>query len=104
MQDPKMILADEPVASLDPVLAHSILDHLEMLNKEEGISILCSLHYLDLVQQYASRVIGLRAGEIAYRGTQEEIRAMTDDEFKEIYGQEAVRVGAGLEVSLGGAA
>jgi phosphonate transport system ATP-binding protein len=104
MQDPKIILADEPVASLDPVLAHSILGHLEMLNQEEGISILCSLHYLDLVQQYASRVIGLRAGEIVYRGTRQEIRAMTDEEFKEIYGQEAVRVGAGLGRPLGGEA
>jgi phosphonate transport system ATP-binding protein len=104
MQDPEIILADEPVASLDPVLAHSILDHLEMLNKEEGISILCSLHYLDLVQQYASRVIGLRAGEIVYHGTRQEIQAMTDEEFKDIYGQEAVRVGAGLEGSLGGVA
>jgi phosphonate transport system ATP-binding protein len=104
MQDPKIILADEPVASLDPVLAHSILEHLEMLNREEGISILCSLHYLDLVQQYATRVLGLRAGEIVYRGTREEIRAMTDDEFKEIYGKEAVRVGAGLGTSVGGGA
>jgi len=103
MQDPKIILADEPVASLDPVLAHSILEHLEMLNREEGISILCSLHYLDLVQQYASRVIGLRAGEIVYRGTREQIRAMTDEEFKEIYGKEAVRVGAGLGSWAGGA-
>ena len=62
MQEPRMILADEPVASLDPVLAHSILGHLEELNREDGITILCSLHYLDLVQRYASRVIGLRAG------------------------------------------
>ncbi len=96
MQQPKIILADEPVASLDPVLAHSILDHLEMLHTEEEITILCSLHYLDLVQQYATRVIGLRAGEIVYRGTRKEIRAMSDEEFKEIYGQEAVRVSAGL--------
>jgi phosphonate transport system ATP-binding protein len=102
MQDPKMILADEPVASLDPVLAHSILDHLEMLNREESITILCSLHYLDLVQQYASRVVGLRAGQIVYRGSREEIRAMTDEEFKEIYGREAVRVSGGLEGSVGG--
>jgi phosphonate transport system ATP-binding protein len=104
MQDPKIILADEPVASLDPVLAHSILGHLEMLNKKEDITILCSLHYLDLVQQYASRVVGLRAGEIVYRGTREEIRAMTDEEFKEIYGKEAVRVGAGLGTWAGGEA
>jgi phosphonate transport system ATP-binding protein len=93
MQEPELILADEPVASLDPVLAHSILQHLEALNKEEDITLLCSLHYLDLVQRYASSVIGLRAGQVVYQGTREEIRAMTDDEFKEIYGKEAVRVG-----------
>jgi phosphonate transport system ATP-binding protein len=96
MQQPRMILADEPVASLDPVLAHSILERLEELNQEEEITILCSLHYLDLVQQYATRVIGLRDGEIVYRGSREDIRAMTDQEFKEIYGKEAVRVGVGL--------
>ena len=60
MQQPRMILADEPVASLDPVLAHSILGHLEELNRVDRITVLCSLHYLDLVQRYASRVIGLR--------------------------------------------
>jgi len=100
MQDPEMILADEPVASLDPVLAHSIMRRLESLNQEDSITIICSLHYLDLVQRYATRVIGLRQGEIAYRGTREEIRAMTDKEFKEIYGEEAERVGEGLEGSL----
>ncbi len=94
MQDPEMILADEPVASLDPVLAHSILDRLQKLNEDEDMTILCSLHYLDLIQKYASRVIGLRDGRIVYRGTREEIRAMTDREFKEIYGEEAVRVSA----------
>jgi phosphonate transport system ATP-binding protein len=96
MQRPKMILADEPVASLDPVLAHSILGHLETLNQEDGITLLCSLHYLDLVQRYATRVIGLRAGEIVYRGTREQIRRMTDEEFKEIYGAEAERVSVGM--------
>jgi phosphonate transport system ATP-binding protein len=96
MQEPKIILADEPVASLDPVLAVSILSHLQQLNQEDGISVLCSLHYLDLVKIYATRVIGLRAGEIVYRGTREQIRRMTDAEFKEIYGAEAVRISAGL--------
>ncbi|HID89260.1 MAG TPA: phosphonate ABC transporter ATP-binding protein [Anaerolineae bacterium] len=95
MQQPKMILADEPVASLDPVLAHSILGYLEQLNQEEKITIICSLHYLDLVQRYATRVIGLRDGRIVYRGTREDIRRMTDEEFKEIYGEEAVRVSVG---------
>jgi len=102
MQEPKMILADEPVASLDPVLAHSILGHLESLNQEDGITVLCSLHYLDLVQRYATRVIGLRDGRIIYRGTQEEIRRMTDEEFKEIYGEEAERISVGLEGVMGG--
>jgi phosphonate transport system ATP-binding protein len=96
MQEPRIILADEPVASLDPVLAVSILGHLQQLNQEDGISILCSLHYLDLVKIYATRVIGLRGGEIVYRGTREQIRRMTDAEFKEIYGAEAVRISAGL--------
>jgi phosphonate transport system ATP-binding protein len=100
MQEPEMILADEPVASLDPVLAHSILQYLEKLNREDQMTIVCSLHYLDLVQRYASSVIGLRDGEIVYKGSRSEIRAMTDDEFKEIYGEEAVRVGGGLEGDL----
>lgn len=93
MQDPRIILADEPVASLDPVLAHSILTHLETLNHEDGITILCSLHYLDLVQRYASHVIGLRAGKLVYEGSGEDIRQMTDEEFKRIYGEEAERMG-----------
>ena len=97
MQHPGLILADEPVASLDPVLAHSILGYLEKMNQEDGITVLCSLHYLDLVQRYASRVIGLRDGRIVYRGTREEIRRMTDEQFREIYGEEAVRVSAGFE-------
>lgn len=97
MQEPKMILADEPVASLDPVLAHSILQHLERLNREDKITILCSLHYLDLVQRYSTRVIGLRDGRIVYQGTRDDIQRMTDEEFKEIYGEEAERIGAGLQ-------
>ena len=92
MQDPKMILADEPVASLDPVLANSILDYLEKLNREQNITVLCSLHYLDLVQRYASRVIGLRDGELVYEGSREDIRSITDEEFKQIYGEEAQRL------------
>ncbi len=95
VQQPRMLLADEPVASLDPVLAHSILGYLEQLNQEDGITVLCSLHYLDLVQRYATNVIGLRGGLLVYRGTGEDIRTMSDLQFKEIYGDEAVRVNAG---------
>lgn len=100
MQDPEMILADEPVASLDPVLAHSILNYLEKLNQEDSLTIVCSLHYLDLVQRYASSVIGLRDGKLVYQGSREDIRKMTDGEFKSIYGEEAERISDGLEGSL----
>jgi len=95
MQQPRMILADEPVASLDPVLAHSILGYLEKLNTEDRITVLCSLHYLDLVQRYGTQVIGLRAGRLVWQGSREDIRRMSDREFKEIYGEEAVRTNAG---------
>jgi phosphonate transport system ATP-binding protein len=95
MQEPTMMLADEPVASLDPVLAHTILGYLEKLNQEEGITILCSLHYLDLVQRYATNVIGLRDGEIVFEGDNVAIREMDDARFKQIYGEEAVRLNVG---------
>ncbi len=96
MQDPEIILADEPVASLDPVLAHTILGYLEKLNKEKGITVICSLHYLDLVQRYASRVIGLKNGSIVYQGTGAEIRKMTDKQFKEVYGEDAQRINVSI--------
>jgi phosphonate transport system ATP-binding protein len=100
MQDPEMILADEPVASLDPVLAHSIMQYLEILNKEDEMTIVCSLHYLDLVQRYATKVIGLKDGQLVYEGNKKDILAMTDEQFKDIYGEEAERVGSGLEGNL----
>jgi phosphonate transport system ATP-binding protein len=90
MQDPEIMLADEPVASLDPVLAHSIMQYLELINQEDGVMVLCSLHFLDLVHQYADRVIALNEGKLVFEGTPEEI---DDDKFKEIYGKEAERVG-----------
>jgi phosphonate transport system ATP-binding protein len=89
MQDPKLILADEPVASLDPVLAHSILKYLEQLNKEHGITVICSLHFLDLVHRYATRAIALKDGELVFRGLPKEI---DDAQFKAIYGKEAERI------------
>jgi phosphonate transport system ATP-binding protein len=89
MQDPKLILADEPVASLDPVLSHSILKYLEACNKEDGITVLCSLHFLDLVHRYATSAIGLKEGRLVCQGLPKEI---DDAQFKAIFGQEAERV------------
>ena len=63
-----MVLADEPVASLDPVLAHSIMSYLEAINQEDGVTVLCSLHFLDLVHRYGQRVIALNEGELVFEG------------------------------------
>jgi phosphonate transport system ATP-binding protein len=90
IQDPEMILADEPVASLDPVLAHSIMQYLEKINKEDGVMVLCSLHFLDLVHRYAHRVVALNEGRVVFDGLPSEI---DDQKFKDIYGREAERVG-----------
>jgi len=90
MQDPEILLADEPVASLDPVLAHSIMNILKDLNREDNITVICSLHFLDLVQQYADRAIALNKGKLVFDGLPHEI---DDAKFKEIYGQEAKRIG-----------
>ena len=92
MQEPRLMLADEPVASLDPVLAHSILQYLELLNRQDGITVLCSLHFLDLVHRYATRVIGLKDGELVFDGLPSEL---TRERFKEVYGEEAEMVGVG---------
>lgn len=91
MQEPRLLLADEPVASLDPVLAHSILQYLEALNKSDGVTVICSLHFLDLVQRYASHVIALKDGVKVFEGQPGEINRAR---FKEIYGEEAQEVRA----------
>jgi phosphonate transport system ATP-binding protein len=89
MQDPRLILADEPVASLDPATSHSILRYVEQLNKEDGVTVLCSLHFLSLARAYATRMIALKDGEIVFTGVPTEI---DDNRFKEIYGEDAVQV------------
>ena len=90
IQEPEMILADEPVASLDPVLAHSIMQYLEQINQQDGVTILCSLHFLDLVEKYSQRVIALNEGQLVFEGIAEQL---DDERFKDIYGREAERIG-----------
>ena len=89
VQNPELLLADEPVASLDPVLAHSIMQHLESIN-DDGVTVLCSLHFLDLVHRYSDRAIALFDGQLVFDGAPAEI---DDAKFKDIYGHEAERVG-----------
>jgi len=83
-QKPKIILADEPVASLDPPTAKVVMDYLKQFNKELGITTIINLHDIDLVMEYGKRVIGLRNGEIIYDGKVENIN---DKVLKEIYGK-----------------
>ena len=89
MQNPQILLADEPVASLDPATSHSVMQYLQKVNKELGITVICNLHFLSLVRQYGTRVIALKGGEIVFHG-----KPLDIDEawFKRIYGEEAVEV------------
>lgn len=86
MQEPRLILADEPVASLDPALRHSVMRHIEALNREEGMTVLCSLHDIDLVERYATRMVALRDGRVVWEGAPQQFDQST---FREIYGEEA---------------
>jgi len=89
MQEPELMLADEPVASLDPATSHSVMKYLEALNREDGLTVLCSLHFLSLARTYADRIIALKEGRLMFDGLPEEI---DDERFKAIYGEDAVRV------------
>jgi phosphonate transport system ATP-binding protein len=88
MQEPKIMLADEPVASLDPATSHSVLKYLQQINRE-GMTVICSLHFLSLARTYGTRVIALKGGRLMFDGKPAEI---DERRFKEIYGDEAVQV------------
>ena len=89
-QKPTLLLADEPVASLDPATCHTVMNYLREANRRFGITVVCNLHFLSLVREYATRVIALRAGELVFTGSPQEI---SDTWFKEIYGPDAKQVG-----------
>ena len=72
-QNPKIILADEPVAALDPVTAKQVMEDFVRINKEMGISILLNIHHVELALEYADRIIGIRAGKIVYDGPAEKV-------------------------------
>ncbi|MEM8923089.1 MAG: phosphonate ABC transporter ATP-binding protein [Actinomycetota bacterium] len=83
-QEPKLILADEPVASLDPPTSHVVMRYLKEISAEDGITTLVNLHFLDLATAYADRIIGLRAGELVFDGPGSECDASV---FESIYGR-----------------
>jgi phosphonate transport system ATP-binding protein len=90
MQNPELMLADEPVSSLDPATADSIMQYLDVLNKEDDLTVIASLHFLSLARAYADRVIALKDGRLEFDGPPKEIDNVR---FKEIYGEDAVEIG-----------
>lgn len=83
-QQPNYILADEPVASLDPPTSHQVMTYLKKINKEDKITTIVNLHFIDMAMEYADRIIGMRAGEIVFDGPASEV---TEQTFEEIYGR-----------------
>ncbi len=83
-QKPKIILADEPVASLDPPTSHAVMRDLKRINREDNITTLVNLHFIDMALEYADRIIGLRDGELVFDGATSEA---TSEVFEEIYGR-----------------
>ncbi len=81
-QDPKIILADEPTASLDPRTSKHVMKDLKMLNEEYGMTVIANLHSVELAREFGSRVIGVRKGEIVYDGKMSET---PESVFKDIY-------------------
>jgi phosphonate transport system ATP-binding protein len=83
-QEPKIILADEPVASLDPPTSHVVMKYLQQISRELGITTIVNLHFLDLATAYADRIIGLRDGELVFDGPGS---AADETTFRDIYGR-----------------
>lgn len=83
-QNPEIILADEPVAALDPVTAAQVMNDFKRINEELKITVLINIHHVDLALKYASRVIGIKAGEIIYDGPSENVN---DKILQDIYGR-----------------
>lgn len=83
LQEPRLILADEPIASLDPRNAKIVMDALRQVNREDGITVLTNLHHLDTARQYCDRIVAMQAGRVVFDGTPAEL---TGARVREIYG------------------
>ncbi len=85
VQNPRILLADEPIASLDPGNATRVMDALRTINVEDGITVLVNLHTLDTARAFCDRIIGMRSGRVVFDGS---ARALTSDVVREIYGSD----------------
>ena len=81
-QNPKIILADEPIASLDPKTSRKVMEDLKMLNEEFGMTVLLNLHSVELAREFGQRLIGIRAGEVVYDGP---VAETTDEQIRQVY-------------------
>ena len=88
LQEPDIILADEPIASLDPRNAQVVMDSLRDLNQRDGITVITNLHTLDTARAYCSRIVGMAAGEVVFDGRPDEL---TEDAARRIYGVDGLK-------------
>ena len=88
MQQPKVILADEPIASLDPRNAQIVMDSLKAINEQQGITVITNLHTLDTARHYCERIVGMAGGRVVFDGTPD---ALTEDAAREIYGADGLK-------------
>ncbi|MBB3965086.1 phosphonate ABC transporter ATP-binding protein [Rhizobium metallidurans] len=95
MQAPKMLLADEPIASLDPLNAKIVMDALRDINEREGITVITNLHTLDTARSYCERIVGMAGGRVVFDGKPSELTA---DAVNEIYGTD--KNGAGIDETM----
>ncbi|TBZ34204.1 phosphonate ABC transporter ATP-binding protein [Rhizobium leguminosarum bv. viciae] len=95
MQKPKMVLADEPIASLDPLNAKIVMDALRDINEREGITVVTNLHTLDTARNYCERIVGMAGGRVVFDGKPSELTA---EAVKEIYGTD--KDGAGIDETV----
>lgn len=85
IQNPKIVLCDEPIASLDPNSSKIIMDHLKMINKEMGITCILNLHQVDVAKKYSDKIIGINKGNKVFEGTSSEL---TEENVHKIYGSD----------------
>ncbi|PLS22987.1 phosphonate ABC transporter ATP-binding protein [Neptunicoccus cionae] len=97
MQDPEIVLADEPIASLDPMNAQIVMDSLRAIHDEDGKLVICNLHTLDTARRYCDRIIGMRAGRVVFDGTGDEL---TLSAAREIYGADSTFSEAATSTSV----
>jgi len=89
MQQPDLLMADEPVSALDPATSNSVMQYIEQMNREDGVTVITSLHFLSLARRYGTRILALKDGKIVFEGLPSEIDEV---KFKEIYGEDAKEV------------